>query len=161
MEAKITPQGVESKKSHLTLRWEKSRIVSIPPDSNLVEAARLMKDEQVGDVLVMEDSASGDIQGIVTDRDIALCLATKRDPASVRVSDVMSSSVVTGSIEDDIFKLAGIMKNSGVTRLPLLGRDDQIIGVVTARNLIEVCLGALFDLVQISETQHQNEKSHH
>ncbi|WP_295902335.1 CBS domain-containing protein [uncultured Bdellovibrio sp.] len=161
MEAKMTHQETGTRKANLKLRWEKSRIVSISPDADLTEAAKLMKDQQVGDVLVMGGQGPSSIQGIITDRDIALCVATNKDISSIRVGDIMSPSVVTGNIDDDIFKLAGLMKNSGVTRLPLMGQGNQVIGVVTARNLIEVLLGALFDLVQISETQHQNERAHH
>lgn len=161
MEAKVNAQETGSFGSIPSLSWEKSRIVSIEPDSTLVDAAQLMLDEQVGTVLVMDREDSNEILGILTDRDLALCLATEDNPTEVLVEDVMTDAPITASVTDDIFKLVHIMKSSGVTRLPLMSDDGEVMGVATAKNLIEILLGSLFDLTQIAETQKQNEKSQH
>ncbi|KYG64926.1 hypothetical protein AZI86_12065 [Bdellovibrio bacteriovorus] len=162
MEAKInaTDSGAES--FDYNMSWEGSRIISIAPEATIKEAAKMMRDEQVGDVLVMESEADGGtLLGIVTDRDIALCLADGEDLEDLRVADVMSESVITGSVDDSVFKLIGLMKNAGVTRLPLVNADDEVVGVATARNLLEILTKSFFDLTQIGEQQRQNEQAHH
>lgn len=162
MEAKInaTDSGAES--FDYNMSWEGSRIISIAPEASIQEAAKMMRDEQVGDVLVMETEAEGGaLLGIITDRDIALCLANDDDFEELRVADVMSESVITGSVDDSVFKLIGLMKNAGVTRLPLVNADEEVVGVATARNLLEILTKSFFDLTQIGEQQRQNEQAHH
>lgn len=164
MEAKINseaPSGME--KFDYNMTWEGSdRIISVPPEANVREAARLMRDEQVGDVLVMaSEKEGGALLGIVTDRDIALCMAEEEDLTDLRVADIMSESVITGSADDSVFKLIGLMKSAGVTRLPLVNADEEVVGVVTARNLLEILTKSFFDLTQIGEQQRENEQSHH
>ncbi|MBO9667807.1 MAG: CBS domain-containing protein [Bdellovibrio sp.] len=145
----------------MKLTWEKGIVVAVPPDSTLAEAAQMMRDQQVGDVLVMNSPESDKILGVITDRDIALCLGTQENPNTILVGDVMSRSIVTASVDDEIFKLIYLMKTSGVTRLPLLDERGRVVGVATAKNLIEILLGSLFDLTQIGEIQRENERSHH
>lgn len=162
MEAKIntTDSGAES--FDYNMSWEGSRIISIAPEARIQEAAKMMRDEQVGDVLVMEAEADGGaLLGIITDRDIALCVADEEDLNDLRVADVMSESVITGSIDDSVFKLIGLMKNAGVTRLPLVNANEEVVGVATARNLLEILTKSFFDLTQIGEQQRQNEQAHH
>jgi CBS domain-containing protein len=121
-----------------------------------------MRDEQVGNVLVMEtEDDGGALLGVVTDRDIALCIANEEDLEDLRVADVMTESVITGSVDDSVFKLIALMKNAGVTRLPLVNAEDEVVGVATARNLLEILTKSFFDLTQIGEQQRQNEQAHH
>lgn len=144
------------------LTWEEGSIISLPPEATLQEAARLMKEEQIGDVLIMEsDEDGGTLLGIVTDRDIALCLADEDEWEDIRVADIMSESVITGRVDDSIFKLINLMKNAGVTRIPLVNARDEVVGVATARNLLEILTKSFFDLVQIGEQQRQNEQAQH
>ncbi len=163
MEAKMnTSQEARNETFEYNLTWEDSRIISIAPEAPIRDAAKLMRDEQVGDVLVMEsENDGGSLLGIITDRDIALCLATGDDIEDLRVADIMTESVITGSVDDSVFKLINLMKDAGVTRLPLVNASDEVMGVVTARNLLEILTKSFFDLTQIGEQQRQNEQAHH
>lgn len=165
MESKINANIENTAESfEYNLSWEEGSIISLPPEATLREAARLMKQEQIGDVLVMDSEDSGGaLLGIVTDRDIALSLADMDDEedSDLRVADIMSESVITGHVEDSIFKLISLMKNAGVTRIPLVNSQDEVVGVATARNLLEILTKSFFDLIQIGEQQRQNEQSRH
>lgn len=162
MEAKINSKESREESFDFQLSWQKGRVVSVEPDLPVAEAAEIMKDQQIGTVLVISNDADGqELQGIVTDRDIALCIASEDEIDDLVVSDIMSESLVTASTRDDVFKLIHLMKDSGITRLPLLDDNNDVVGVVTARNLIEVLLGSLFDLTQISEKQQEKERARH
>lgn len=66
---------------------------TVTPDTTLREAAEIMRDEDVGDVVV---TSSGHPHGMLTDRDIVVrCVAEGEDPAMVRVGDVCGTEVVT------------------------------------------------------------------
>ncbi|WP_373998444.1 CBS domain-containing protein [Bdellovibrio bacteriovorus] len=161
MKAKFTSPESDRRTHRPHLEWEKSEIISIDPEASLTEAAELMKEYQIGDVLVMHEDGHGSLLGILTDRDIAMCIADGANPDRVRVGRVMSRSPITARAEDDVFTMISLMKRSGVTRLPLLDRRGRLTGVATAKNMIEILTGALFDLTQIGETQHDNEWQKH
>src|SRR5687767_10497361 len=66
-------------------------------------AARIMRDEDVGSVPVVEDEESKKLVGILTDRDIVIqVIAGKKECASVKVEEIMSRNPVTCRAEDDV-----------------------------------------------------------
>ena len=83
------------------------------------DAAKRMREEGIGDVLVVENG--GALKGILTDRDIVVrVVAEGRDPASVPVGEVCSSDLDTLSPDQDIEEAARIMRERGVRRLPVV-----------------------------------------
>jgi CBS domain-containing protein len=145
--------------SHVHLQWKKDDVVWIEPDAPLWEASQLMREHQIGDLVVMSGRGQPRIMGMITDRDIALSLSDAIDFKSLRVADVMSSSVVSASMSDDLFKIIQLMKDSGVTRLPMLDSQGQVAGVVTAKNILQILVNCFFDVTQISERQQENEST--
>lgn len=161
MQANIDLQGSQKGNDfNFGLKWKEGRVVSIGPDASLKEAARLMKENQVGTVLVMDGENRGEPQGIVTDRDIALCFANGDQIEDLVVSDIMSDTVICANEKDDILKFVALMHENGVSRIPLKNASGNIIGVVTSKNILEILVKSLFDLTQISEQQQRNEQSH-
>ena len=83
------------------------------------EAARLMKDEDVGVLPVVESEGSKRLLGLVTDRDIAIrVVAEGRDARESRVQDAMSSNPKTARPDDD---LDSVMELMGRERFPKIG----------------------------------------
>jgi predicted transcriptional regulator len=87
-------------------------------------------------------------------------MAEDIDFKNVKVMDVMSRSVVTASINDDLLSLIHLMKDSGVTRLPMVDEQGNVAGVLTAKNILQVLTHCFFEMTQISENQQENEQSH-
>ncbi|MGE3680352.1 MAG: CBS domain-containing protein [Bdellovibrionales bacterium] len=137
-----------------------SNVVCVRPDSPVTEAVSLMREHHVGDVVVVEQGEGGyKPVGVLTDRDVALeIVATGRDPREVLVRDLMTRSVATAAMEDDLFTMLEIMKANGVTRLPVVDERGDLAGIVTTRTLFEVLLDGLMDLAEISERQHREEE---
>lgn len=164
MEAKVNAQeslGTE-KPFNFNLTWKKGNVISVEPNASLRDVVQLMKENHIGDVLVISSKSAQkqEIQGIVTDRDIALCLTDQGHIEDLTVADIMSEAVVTASEGDDFFKLVSLMNQSGVTRLPMLDAQGKVIGVVTAKNLLQLLAKSLFEVTQISEQQQENERIH-
>jgi CBS domain-containing protein len=75
--------------------------VTIPADMSAADAARLMRDRDLGDVLVMDQDR---VMGIITDRDIVVrVVASGQDPANVKVGDICSKELhtVEGSVANN------------------------------------------------------------
>src|SRR5436305_3389352 len=107
-------------------------VATVDPHATLQEAARLMRDKDIGDVIVTDGSAP---RGILTDRDIAIRgVADSRDPAETEVSEVASTKLQTLSPSDDIDDAIALMRNAAVRRAPVL-EDGAVVGVVSLGDL--------------------------
>lgn len=99
------------------------------------EAARIMRDSDVGIVPVVDDSSSLRLRGVITDRDIAVrCVAEGKD-GSCRVNDLMSGDLVTVREGDDVRKLMDRMKTEQVRRIPVVDDNNRLIGIVAQADL--------------------------
>jgi CBS domain-containing protein len=105
-------------------------IVSVSSDARLNDAARLMKQHDVGVLPVCDGNK---LRGVVTDRDIVVKgLAEGR--AGGHVSDVMTRDVVTLSPDDDDKKAQQLMSDNDVRRLPVCD-NNEIVGMVSVGDL--------------------------
>jgi CBS domain-containing protein len=105
-----------------------SNPTSVVADNPVVEAARIMKDKDVGIVPVVE---GGRLVGTVTDRDIAVrVVAEGKDPQSVRVREIASTDVVTVDPQQDLDEALRLMASHQVRRLPVVEEGGKLIGIV-------------------------------
>lgn len=140
------------------LETGQKELVCLSPDASLAEAARLMRQYHIGDVIVIDKrNGKSTPVGIITDRDIAL-EAESRNLEESRISGFMNKSLATAKEGDDVLEMIRIMKESGVTRLPVVAQDGSLAGIVTARGLLRVLVRGLSDLTEISGRQQANEK---
>lgn len=101
---------------------------TIGPDKTVVDAARVMKQEDAGVVPVTEN---GRLTGMVTDRDIAIrVVAEGKDPKSTTVQEVASKNLVTLDPEQDLDEALRLMAQHQVRRLPVVEEDGRLVGVV-------------------------------
>lgn len=101
----------------------------VGPDNNLVEAAGLMRELDVGALPVCDGDR---LMGMLTDRDIVLRgTADGRDPNTTLVRDVMSVSVVSIRADQDVEEAVRVMEDRQIRRLPVIGRSDRIVGIVS------------------------------
>lgn len=108
------------------LMTENPRTVS--SDATVVEAARVMRDDDVGLVPVVDGDR---LVGTVTDRDIAIrVVAEERDPGSATVREIASTDLVTIDPEQDLGEALRLMAQHQVRRLPVVEEDGRLVGIV-------------------------------
>jgi CBS domain-containing protein len=101
-------------------------------DQTAAEAARLMRASDVGDVLVTE---SGELCGIVTDRDLVVrCIADGRDPETTTLDQVCSKVLITLSPDSGLAEAIATMRAKAVRRLPVVDGKTPI-GIVSIGDL--------------------------
>ena len=106
--------------------------VTVQTTDSVVAAARSMRDGNIGDVVVVE---RGEIQGILTDRDIVVrALAEGRDPARTTVGEICSRELTTLSPSDQIGDAVTIMREKAIRRLPVVD-GGRPIGIVSLGDL--------------------------
>lgn len=104
-----------------------TNIIAVLPSDTAAEAARLMKEHNIGVVPVV---SAGKIQGVITDRDIALrCVAGAKDPSKTKASDIMTTQISCVSPDQTINDAINMMSKEQVSRLPVVncGCIDGIV----------------------------------
>jgi CBS domain-containing protein len=116
------------------------KVITVERDTTLARCARLMHDEHVGSVVVVDRSRTQERPvGIVTDRDIVLeAVAHSLDPATMTAADIMVTSLGTVREEDDVIDALARMRENGVRRLPVTTGDGRLAGIVALDDLVRV-----------------------
>jgi CBS domain-containing protein len=101
---------------------------SVSVDATVVDAAQLMRDEDVGLVPVVDGDR---LVGTVTDRDITIrVLAEQKDPKSTNVREIASTDLVTIDPQQDLDEALRLMAQHQVRRLPVVEEDGRLVGIV-------------------------------
>lgn len=119
-------------------------LFTLGTDKNIVEACQLMRDKNIGCLLVVEGDK---LRGILTDRDIALKVAgEKRDPQTTKVGEVMTQNPVSISVDKDLRDLTALMHAYHVRRVPITNGVDHALGIVSLDDLIAMFGDEMFDI---------------
>ncbi|WP_225829676.1 CBS domain-containing protein [Streptomyces sp. NK08204] len=109
-----------------------ARLVTVAPLTSVVDVAQLMRREDVGDVLVVDE---GRLRGVVTDRDLVVrVMAEGGRIGDHTVADACSEELVTVTPDDDVDQVLRLMSERAVRRLPVV-EDDRPVGIVTLGDL--------------------------
>ncbi len=108
-------------------------VQKINTDIILAEAAKKMRDLEIGCLLVLDQEK---LVGILTDRDI-VCRAIAEDlnPVATKVTDVMSKDVAVCYDNLDVEDAAQIMGQRKIRRLPVLDSNKNLVGIITLSDL--------------------------
>lgn len=135
-------------------------VVFIQRDASVFEAASLMREHHVGDLVVVEERNGRRAPvGILTDRDIVLeVIAEGVDIGGVVVGDIMSFELVTAGEDDDLFDTLKRMRLKGVRRLPVVDRGGALVGIVTVDDLLDLLAEQVSDLARIIQREQTRER---
>ena len=138
-------------------------VVVISKGSPVREAVSLMRSFHVGDVVVVDKECDKPMPvGILTDRDIVLkVMAENVDPDSVTVGDIMSYDLVTVDENTELVDVIKVMQAKGVRRMPIVDKNDALIGIVTVDDVMEIVAEQLNDIVGLVSKESGQEKKRH
>jgi CBS domain-containing protein len=129
---------------------------TLPPDANCVEAAALLRDANVGAIVVEE---GGRPLGVVTDRDIAVrVVAQGLEPGKTKVRDVMSGHPVYLSGERSLDQLIAAMRDLAIRRVPIVDADGKLKGLVSLDDLLVLLADQLGSLAHAIRSEIQPRK---
>jgi len=105
------------------------------PETNLAAAAEMFWNRNCGILPVL--GRDGKLKGIITDRDVCIALGTRNRLASdLAAAEVMNARVISCSEEDDIRSAVDVMRREGVRRLPVLGADGMLKGILSMDDVV-------------------------
>jgi len=128
-------------------------VVTIGADASVADAAKKMKDADVGSVVVLDQNA---VKGIVTDRKIVTgCIAENKDPGRERVGNITSKSVITCIEDSDVHDAMKTLGKNKIRRCPVINDRKELVGVLSVADVareMRGCMDALFDELSSSAT---------
>lgn len=137
-------------------------VVVIDRDSTVMTAAKLMRTQHVGTLVVVEKSSHrGKVKpvGILTDRDIVIeVIAEEVDLNAITVGDVMSYELVTAKETDGIWDILQRMRVKGIRRIPVVNEAGELEGILAVDDLLELLAEEITDLSRLIKREHQYEQ---
>ena len=118
-----------------------TNLITVETKEPVSAAARLMQERNIGVIPVKKEN--GALAGMLTDRDIVLrCVAAGRDPANVKIEDIMSTGAVTAAPGEDVTAALARMRAEQVRRLPVV-EGETLVGMLS---LADVARTQRFDM---------------
>ena len=136
-------------------------VVFIHAQASIPEAARLMREYHVGDLVVIKEKTGKRVPvGIITDRDIVLeVIAEGVSMDDVSVGDIMSDKLVTARESDGLLETIKLMRAKGIRRLPVVNDDNELVGILSVDDLIDLFSEQIVDLARLIAREQGREKA--
>lgn len=111
-------------------------VVTCTPQTTIIDVAQMMKNEDIGPVLVVDNNNSRTLVGIITDRDIVLkVVAEGKDSRTARVEEAMSKKLVTCRPDDNVDTAMKSMAQYQLRRIPVVGENMKLLGIISQADL--------------------------
>ncbi len=129
-------------------------------DTTAAQAAEMMRKRHVGDLVLVDDPHSEGVPlGVVTDRDLAIeVLGKGLDPATTTLGSLIHTPVVIAYESEDTAQVIGRMREHGVRRVPVVGREGEVTGIITLDDLLRLFVKDASALLEIMTKGETNEK---
>ena len=119
--------------SHRVIDLMTKKVVYLPAATPLDEAARAMREADIGDVVVTNGQS---LAGMVTDRDIVVrAVAENRHPSDITIGDVVSHEIVMIEQTATVTEAADLMRERSVRRILVCDSERQLVGIVSLGDL--------------------------
>lgn len=131
-------------------------------DESIAQAAQLMRQHHVGDVIVVDEHDGARVPvGVLTDRDIVVEIVAKGvDPAAVTVADAMSAEVTTARENDGVYETIEHMREKGVRRVPVVNAKGALVGLVSIDDLLDLLGDEIGSLAKLVSREQKHERAH-
>ncbi len=114
-------------------------VCSISPDATLQDVVMTLIERRIGSLVVVRRDETGNEQlaGIITDRDILYSSATGHRPlAEIKVGEVMTTQLITGSPGDEVEQVMGLMTDRRIRHLPVLS-EGRLAGIISIGDVVK------------------------
>ena len=137
----------------------KRAVVAIASKADAAEAAKLMRAEHIGFLIVYREG--DELQkpvGVLTDRDLVLgVLARDVDPHSVTVDDVMTRQPLIANESDEFSDMLQAMRLAGIRRVPVVDVRGSLTGIMAIDDAIDVVTGLMCDIAGSIKSEQRQE----
>ncbi len=104
----------------------------------LFNACKIMKDNRIGCVIVVEESNNTNPVGIITERDILYNLSSSDTNLHISVNEIMSKPIVTIQETQSLIDALNTMQKNNFRRLPITNKEGKLVGIVTDKDIFKI-----------------------
>ena len=115
-------------------------IKTIQSDKGLFNVCRIMKDNRIGCVIVVDESSSNTPVGIITERDIVNYLSSPLGNLLMQVKEIMSKPLVTALETQSLIDALKTMQKNNFRRLPITNKEGRLVGIVTDKDIFKTII---------------------
>ncbi|MFO8003523.1 CBS domain-containing protein [Thioalkalivibrio sp.] len=136
-------------------------VVVIDRKASVYEAARMMRNQHVGSVVVVDQDSATPMRpvGIVTDRDLVVEIMAREVPEEVLATgDIIAPELLTAREADGVWETIMRMRAMGVRRLPVIDGGGNLSGMLTMDDLLKFISDEMSDLVRLIRREQKREK---
>ena len=136
-------------------------VVFIGRNESVAEAARLMREQHVGSLVVLDPpEAGGSPVGMITDRDIAVgVVALGLDAAVTPAEAAMRPGIARIGEDEGVGRALAVMRAEGVRRLPVVDASGRLVGILAADDLLELFAEEMQDIAGMLSREMKRERS--
>lgn len=118
--------------------YASKHVITADEETSVTTVAKIMGDRRIGSVVITSDDVP---VGIFTERDLITKLLAEDRLLNIPVGEVMSSPLLAVPHDISVIEAAFTMESNKIKRLPLADEDNNLIGIITARDLVEAFAG--------------------
>ncbi len=136
-------------------------VVVIDRKASVYEAARMMRNQHVGSLVVVDEGSVTPMKpvGIVTDRDLVVEIMAKEVPKeALATGDIIAPELLTARETDGVWETIMRMRAMGVRRLPVVNLEGSLCGMLTMDDLLKFIADEMSDLVRLVRREQKREK---
>lgn len=124
------------------------KVITVPFGTTIGEVAKLMKKNNIGSVIIVDDEQEKHAKGIITERDIIhKILASEKDPYDTPADKIMSKPLRVVEPETTIEEAAKAMEKNHIKRLPVVNQKNELIGILSEGDIMRI-FPAVVDLIE-------------
>lgn len=134
-------------------------VVFATREMSLQEAAQLMREYHVGDLVVVDEVDGKRVPvGIVTDRDMVIELIAKSlNLDEFSVGDIMAPQLVSVQEKEGVFETIRLMRAKGIRRIPVVNSEGGLAGIVSADDILELLAEEMTELAKVAPREQERE----
>ncbi len=127
--------------------------ITISPDASLEEAARIMKENGIGSLIIKQDS---ELLGIITEWDIVRkVVAASKNPKELKTKNIMVRKLITITPNRDLYEALVKMRDNDIKHLPVV-KGNKLVGFLTLKDVLKIqpeLFDILIDKIDVREAE--------
>jgi CBS domain-containing protein len=115
-------------------------VKTVQSNKGLFDVCRIMKDNEIGSVIVVDESGKDNPVGIITERDIVNYLSSPEISLRMQINEIMSKPLITAHETQSLIDALQIMQKNNFRRLPIINKEGKLVGIVTDKDIFKMII---------------------
>jgi CBS domain-containing protein len=115
-------------------------VKTIESNKGLFNVCRIMKDNGIGSVIVVDESNNDNPVGIITERDIVNYLSSPEISMRMQVKEIMSKPLITAQDTQSLIDALQTMQKNNFRRLPITNKEGKLVGIITDKDIFKTII---------------------